>query len=327
MKKIYLSLFGIIVSASLFGQLQLKPAIGPTTLPGDNDAVCNIICSSSYNFNTGGLQVGDTIPQFQFYTLAGTPVDALTQLQTGKPLLLIAGSITCPVYRGKINAINNIISTYGTQINTFIVYVVEAHPNTPDVSPYSCNVWTHSQNQSEGVLYLQQTTYGQRKAAVTDMMNNVCSCTPAINAPVIIDGPCNDYWTTFGEAPNNAYLINPLNGTVYCKHGWFNQAPNNMAACIDSLLAILPVTEQEDSKLTTVYPNPFAESATIKITGSELAGLDCTILDVCGKEVFPLVTKTADGLKVYKGELESGIYFYTLRKGNIQTASGKLIIQ
>ena len=161
------------------------------------------------------------------------------------------------MWRGKIAALNTLISTYGSQVNFLVVYVVEAHPNTPDVSPYNCQVWTTSQNQTEGVLYLQPTTYGQKKTIVTDMMNNTCSCMPAINAPVIIDGPCNEFWLTFGPAPNNAYLINPLDGTVACKHGWFNQAPLNMATCIDSLLLMLTdVKEQNAKENVSVYPNP-----------------------------------------------------------------------
>jgi len=93
----------LIFTFSLFAQPQLKPSIGLAALPNDNDAICNIVCSpSSWNFNTEGFLVGDTIPQFQFYTLTGTPYDAQSLLNTGKPLCIVAGSFTCPVWRGKV---------------------------------------------------------------------------------------------------------------------------------------------------------------------------------------------------------------------------------
>lgn len=333
MKKLYFSILVILISTASFAQLQLKPAIGPASLPNDNDPICNIICSSNYNFDNEGLKVGDTIPQFQFYTLNGTPIDALTQLQTGKPLLLIAGSITCPVYRGKISAINSLISTYGNKINTLIVYVTEAHPNTPDVSPYSCNVWTHSQNISEGVLYLQAKTYGQRKAAATDMMNNVCSCMPVINAPVVMDGPCNEYWKTFGEAPNNAYLINPVNGTVYCKHGWFNKAPSNMADCIDSLLAIVTVNEQSIAGNKNVFPNPLTDRAVIsladnfQLSGIDINSLKLSVFDIFGKMTNIPSERIHNGFEIKKGCLANGVYFYKIQSATEILSSGKIIIQ
>ena len=328
MKKIYTLFSAIGISASLYAQLQLKPAIGPVSLPNDNDAICAITCSaSSWNFNTDGLLVGDTIPQFQFYSLNGTPADALSLLQTGKPLCIVAGSFTCPVWRGKIAALNTLVSTYNSQVNFLVVYVVEAHPNTPDVSPYSCQVWTTSQNQTDGVLYLQPTTYGGKKQIAADMMNNTCTCIPAINAPMVIDGPCNDFWLTFGPAPNNAYLINPLDGTVACKHGWFNQAPLNMATCIDSLLQVLSVNEQSSKQASSVFPNPFSAAAVIK-TESPAANAELKVFDMFGKEVMKQeVPSGTKNIPVARGNLTAGIYFYTLENKEGTLSSGKFIIE
>src|SRR5438093_1406523 len=149
MKKNYIfntGVFALLISNSVYAQPQLKPSIGISSLPADNVAITTPTCSGSYNFNTDGLQVGDTIPQFQFYKLDGTPVDALSLLSTGKPLCIVAGSLTCPVWRGKISDLNNLIMMYGSQVNFLVVYVCEAHPMSPDVSPYSCGVWNPSQN-------------------------------------------------------------------------------------------------------------------------------------------------------------------------------------
>lgn len=313
----------LIISTSLIAQPVLKPSIGLSSLPADNTPICNIVCGN-YNFNNEGLAVGDTIPQFQFYTLSGTPYDAQSLLNTGKPLCIVAGSFTCPVWRGKITELNNLISTYGSQVNFLVVYVVEAHPNSPDVSPYSCNVWVTSQNQTEGVLYLQPTTYGARKQVATDMMNNTCNCMQTFNCPMVIDGPCNEFWTTFGEAPNNAYLISPIDGTVYCKHGWFNQAPNNMGTCIISLLATLSVNEQNSLANVSLYPNPVADG-TFTLSGLT-ASAELSVYNVLGEKIQSEML-TASSETVVSLSAAKGMYFYKLTDANGNVSSGKLIVE
>lgn len=326
MKNIYSlflkSLAVFFTSTSLFAQPVLKPSIGLSSLPADNTPICNIVCAN-YNINTEGLPAGDTIPQFQFYTLTGTPYDAQSLLSSGKPLCIVAGSFTCPIWRGKITDLNNLIATYGSQVNFLVVYVVEAHPNTPDVSPYSCNVWTTSQNQTENVLYLQPTTYGDRKTVATDMINNTCGCMQTFNCPMVIDGPCNEYWTTFGEAPNNAYLINPLNGTIYCKHGWFNQAPNDMGTCISSLLATLSsVEEQTALENVSVYPNP--STGEFIVSGLRSA-VELSLYNVLGEKI--LSQNIASQEETITVNETNGMYFYKLQDENGNISSGKLIIK
>jgi hypothetical protein len=62
-------------------------------------------------------------------------------------------------------------------------------------------------------------------------MNAHLSFTPTI----LVDGPCNEWWSHFGPAPNNAYLID-VTGKVRAKNGWYNKLPDNMWCSIDSLL-------------------------------------------------------------------------------------------
>ncbi|HET6246038.1 MAG: T9SS type A sorting domain-containing protein [Bacteroidetes bacterium] len=229
-KYIFILLLNINI-ISVFGQsIFLKPTIGIASLPLDSDSICMIPVYTG-NYQTSGLQSGDTIADFTFYTPAGNPVHIQAELAEGKPILLVAGNYTCPVYRDKMPVLNYIYNTYPNDIKIFIVNVVEAHPiNGP--SPYSGSVWVTSQNQQQGVLYEQPKTYGQRKTLVNTMLSNM-----TILPTVLLDGPCNNWWEYFGPAPNNAYLIKP-NGVVYTKHAWFHKSPDNMICDIDSLLGI-----------------------------------------------------------------------------------------
>lgn len=227
MKKILLALALITAfSYSIFSQ-DLLPAINSGVLPSDSDPICSSPPFTG-SFETNGYDVGDTISQFTVFDLNNTAFDIQNELQNGKPVLLISASLTCPIFRNNVPVINDVISIYGTDLRVIIVYTLEAHPT--DISPYSGNVNLTQQNISEGILFPQPTSYYERKELVDTLLDIM-----TINAPVYLDGPCNEWWLNFGPAPNNAYLID-TNGIVFAKHGMLNKYPLNIFCDIDSLL-------------------------------------------------------------------------------------------
>ena len=217
-----------LLTINCFGQLH--PSIGIGALPNDNDSVCPIPVYTG-SFNTSGYQEGDTVADFTLYKPNGDSVNLAAELQSGTPVLLVTGNYTCPVFRGKINDINTMASVYGSLLKIFVVYVVEAHPIN-DVSPYSGTVWVPSANYTDDVLFEQPDTYGQRKEIIDSLLAHY-----TINVPILIDGPCNNWWLNYGPSPNNAYLIN-TNGVVVDKNPWYNRPPDNMFCSIDSLLGM-----------------------------------------------------------------------------------------
>ncbi|REJ85241.1 MAG: T9SS C-terminal target domain-containing protein [Bacteroidetes bacterium] len=218
----------LFISAICHAQLRTSIGIGP--LPADNEPVCPVQIFGG-GFNTSGYQETDTVPDFTLYDLNGDSMNLSSTLNSGKPILLIAGSYTCPVFRNKIASINNVVNTYDTLISVFVVYTLEAHPDV-DISVYSGNVNPTSGNIAAGILYRQPTTYGERKLIAQDLLDSM-----AINARVLIDGPCNNWWLNYGPAPNNAYLIRP-DGVVFAKHGWYDKSPENILCDLDSLLGL-----------------------------------------------------------------------------------------
>ena len=245
----------------------------------------------------------------------------LTILQTGKPLLLIAGSYTCPIFRQKIATIESVASSFAGQINTYVVYVVEAHPNTPDVSPYSGTVWTTTENQTEGILYLQPTTYGEKKQIVTDLLADVNF---PMSVPILIDGPCNEWWLNFGPAPNNAYLIQP-NGVVYAKHPWFNQNPDNMTNDINALLAMMDIETTEQIQ-PSFYPNPANSFINIQLTSPQTI-TSISIYDAMGKEVFKNTSPITENVyQINTEKYSKGIYNCVIIS-NQNTTTEKIIIE
>lgn len=207
----------------------LKPSIGISNLPNDSDSICSIPYYLG-SFNNSGYQIGDTVPDFTLYDLMGDSVNLAHKLQQKKPVLLISSSYTCPVFRRKIPEINQLLSTYQNDILVYVIYTVEAHPL--DTSPYFARINITQANINDSILYYQPQTYGERKAIAQDLVND---SRYNLQTKVLIDGTCNEWWTHFGPAPNNAYLID-TNGIVFSKHPWFDKAPNDMKADIDSIL-------------------------------------------------------------------------------------------
>lgn len=216
-------------SFTTFGQGPfLKPAIGLASLPAANAAICPI---QTYlgDYITSGYQVNDTIPDFTFYDVNGAATNMHDLLLQKKPVLLIAGSYTCPEFRYKVSDINAMTQYYAGLLNVVVVYVVEAHPDNT-ICPYTGTMNVTNDNIQDTVLYDQPVTYGER-VALADTMNAHLSLLPGL----VIDGPCNEWWNHFGPAPNNAYLVD-TNGVIKGKNGWYNHDTENMWCSIDSLL-------------------------------------------------------------------------------------------
>lgn len=221
-------LFTLYLPTMMFAQPALGPHIGLTAPPLTTDPICSV---PVYNgeFDTTGFDVGELVPDFTLYKTNGDSVRLSDALALGKPILLVGGNYTCPVFRQKIDALNDITNYYAGQLQVYVVYGIEAHTIT-DPSPYSGSVWITADNVAEGVLYEQPDTYGERLTMIDSLLANY-----TVVPEILVDGPCNEWWLNYGPAPNNAYLID-TNGVVSAKHGWFHRAPDNMWCDIDSLL-------------------------------------------------------------------------------------------
>ena len=207
--------------------LDLLTHFGQLTTPSHADSICPIV-SYLGNFDENAISIGQKVHDFTLYDNLGNATNLEDKLLEGKPVFLMTGSYTCPTFRDKIVGLNQLVSLYAADINFFVVYTVEAHPIV-DNSGYADSVWTTSQNIAEGILYEQPETYGDRVSTVNDLI-----AAKTINCPVLIDNKCNEFWTTYGQAPNRAYLID-TNGLVQISHGWFHYS--SMVTSIDMFLA------------------------------------------------------------------------------------------
>ena len=208
----------------------LLPSIGQFTQPLDTDPICYYpVTLDNSGFCDPGPEVGDTMPDFTLYDMANNDFTLSDNIVPGKYTLLVSGSYTCPVFRNKVSVINTVVNNYSNDVNTYVVYQMEAHP-AADTSLYFGYVNPGSANTQQGILFDQPTTYGERKAIIDTMNANL-----NLLAPILIDGPCNEFLDYFGPAPNNAYLVDS-NGVIVLKHCWFDNFPVSIVNDLDSIV-------------------------------------------------------------------------------------------
>ena len=274
--------------------------------PGDKDSICPMVFNidTAYRYESTGLYEGDTIPEFVLYTVKDERISISEVLKSGKPVLLIGGSYTCPVFRQKRERINQLQATYGERVNIFVVYTQEAHPEGPDLSPNSGTVWTLDANIKKNILYPQPRTYGDRRKAAMDML-----ASRELHVPLLLDGPCNPWWTTFGVAPNSAFLISP-NGTLICKQGWLNGGLP-MSVYIDSVLAAMNNSEikQADNKVEIKQSADSIQFLLLK----EVANAGITIYDPYGRDPYGTVAFSGKEYAMDATRFSAGEFVYEIR--------------
>jgi hypothetical protein len=223
------SLLLLTFNSILFVNGQPSPFIGLNSIPLASDLICQEPVFSG-SFYTSGYGPSAVVSDFKLYESNGDSVVLSHLLSGGKPVLIVSGSLTCPIFRNKLPTLNQVVNAYAGQLEVIVIYTIEAHPT--DTSVYFGYVNITSQNQTDGILFPSPQTYGERKALVDTLLQRY-----TISAPVYIDGPCNPWWKQYGPAPNNAYVIRP-DGKVAIHHGWFDRNPRNIFCELDTLLGV-----------------------------------------------------------------------------------------
>lgn len=116
------------------------------------------------------------------------------------------------------------------------------------------------------------------------------------------------------------------------------KAPNDACPAIDTLgtndltasglVCVSNVRELTNVSSFEVSPNPFNATATVSFYGAEAAEYTATIYSMAGKEVRNFNIQVANGyntLSIERGDLSSGVYFFTISDG-ARTATHKLVI-
>ncbi|MFN0275005.1 MAG: T9SS type A sorting domain-containing protein [Chitinophagales bacterium] len=314
--------------------VELGPSIGLESLPSNSAEICDIPFYPLITDELEGLTEGDLIPDFTLYTVDGVEVTASELLSDGKPALFVGGSYTCWVFRDQLPVVNLLQALYGDELHIYIIYTVEAHP-LYDISPYFGVELTGDPNFTDDILYEQPDTYGQRKDIVNDMIEDL-----TISVPVLIDGPCNEWWLNFGTNPNCAYLVQS-DGVIYDAEPWLDRFPDDIFASVEGLFGITTDGEPVPDGIVTASAESeciTGESGeTIVVSGSVVnedtadAYLDVLRLEenlpegwltsICTDICFPPEVMEATMYVDSEETLPMHVYFYTIGADAYGTAT------
>jgi iodothyronine deiodinase-like protein len=107
------------------------------------------VMAGDMRFSRDALRPGQQLPDLPIKMSDGSSA-SLYQLADGKPLLLVTGSITCPMTVSSIDELNELQEQLADKINVALVYVREAHPGENFPQPHSLVEKTDNANQFKG---------------------------------------------------------------------------------------------------------------------------------------------------------------------------------
>lgn len=146
----------------------------------------------------------------------------LSSLLGDRPVLLVTGSATCPVYQRHRDPLRKLAKHLDGHVDTVLVYTIEAHPRR-DPSPYRGAPW--------------EVKTSDRRQARTDDARRASAAEQDLGAAVrVLVDPLDDgdpFWCTWGPAPNAAWLLR-TDGRVEAVHTWFD--PPSMLGSVEALL-------------------------------------------------------------------------------------------
>lgn len=151
---------------------------------------------------------GDLVGDFVLLTTGGRRIDRRSFAESGRPMLVVFGSRTCPVTESAVEGLAQLHLKYGRRIRFVLVNVREAHP---------------------GARIPQPRTFDEKWRRAYDL--KVHLQIPFEVASDDIDGALH---RALGSRPNSAYLLDPA-GRILLRVQWANATE----ALDDALMAIL----------------------------------------------------------------------------------------
>ncbi|MCH8318795.1 MAG: T9SS type A sorting domain-containing protein, partial [Bacteroidetes bacterium] len=165
--------------------------------------------------------------------------------------------------------------------------------------------------------------------------------TSIVDAPTLSNNDGAIDLTVTGGTPPYAFLWD--NGAATedidsLAAGTYQVVVTDSLDCIDSLTIQVPqptgITETNLAGGVKIYPNPFTIETTIILTSLNKykSGVVLSLYDIlgCKRNIFYTVDhkiNDAAEIRLKRGDLPAGIYFYSIRAGEKLISNGKLIVQ
>lgn len=142
-------------------------------------------------------KVGDVAPDFEAETLSpdGARTGQTVKLSTlfDKPIGLLFGSYTCPIFRDQLKRYEDIHQALKDEINFLCIYILEAHPE---------DGWRVPHNWEKDIcIPTPQDLEGRAKIA------SLCQAKEGLTIPMALDTMSNDILNLYAGTPERLYAI------------------------------------------------------------------------------------------------------------------------
>lgn len=193
--------------------------LGTPIQPSDSAAVDPLPDYGPYMDMSGGYAVGDTAADFTVYDFDGNSVTLSEELASGKPVVMISGSVSCIRFRETYEEDNNaqefaatraFFAAHMDDFNWLYIYGVEAHP-TDGNCPSNC-----PPIPTTDTAVVQPSFYGERRWALNGWMESEEHDFPF---EMYADNPDNSVYNTFFERPFGLVALD-CNGVVAFRGDW-----------------------------------------------------------------------------------------------------------
>ena len=167
---------------------------------------------------------GDPLPApFDLELVDGDRLRSVELATSGRPLLLVFGSRTCPVTESSTAGLIDLYERYGKRIRFVMVQVREAHP---------------------GASIPQPRTIEQKRTHAMDLRSH-----SRLPFEIAVDDLDGELHLTLGSRPNSLFVVSP-EGTILLSAQWANET----GAIDEGLSAIVSDVRPRRERITRTMP-------------------------------------------------------------------------
>lgn len=139
------------------------------------------------------LTVGSPAPAFTLTRLTGSELQSKSL--SGKPTVLVFGSLSSPSFRDRLPKLEQLKNKYRSRANVIVVYTKEAHPS---------DGWQVERNRDDKVDIASPTTMKDRIALATKLRD-----LSKTTVDITVDDIADPTLKAFGDRPQGAVVLSP----------------------------------------------------------------------------------------------------------------------
>lgn len=170
---------------------------------------------------------GELAPDFILPDLQGDE-QALASWIGERPLVLVLGSESCPVFRHRRHWLHGLVRRYRGRVDFLAVYTREAHP-VGSPSPHTGEEWDLWVNWLSGVRIAEARSLPERIERASQARESL-----DLEIPLVVDRMDDAVWRAYGAASAPAFVID-REGKVAARQVWSD--PSALRETLDRLLA------------------------------------------------------------------------------------------